>query len=354
MNLASSKLSWVAVLLLAGVTLASACTIPVFRYALDRWPADPYGLAVNEQWARSEAGEAVLREIGNLASRFQLVPGEKAPGEMDLLIPVHDAPPVWSGPLDLAKLTAMTDSPARRRIVAAILAGNSAVWVLVRGTDDARNAPFEARLKERLEYLASVAAIPRQDPFDPESRLGPGPALRVGFETVVLNRDDAREELLIKMLMGPEEERLRSSGAPFAAPVFGRGRVLGAYTDEQLDQEGIDELCLYLLAACSCQVKAQNPGWDLLLATDWDTELMGVAMAADAAVEQEGKHEAKAPNAERAHSEAVPEMVVFSNSAASVDVDVPERGAAAPAREVVLGIGLLALVFIWFGWRSGN
>ena len=60
------------------------------------------------------------------------------------------------------------------------------------------------------------------------------------------------------------------------APVFGQGRVLGAWTGETMDVEGIEEESFFLTGACSCEVKAQNPGWDLLLDVDWEKALRAV------------------------------------------------------------------------------
>jgi hypothetical protein len=74
------------------------------------------------------------------------------------------------------------------------------------------------------------------------------------------------------MLAGPNADEMGNHGTWLAA-VFGRGRVLGAWGARDFGDEQIDEICLFLLGACSCQVKQQNPGWDLLLDADWDTAL---------------------------------------------------------------------------------
>jgi hypothetical protein len=155
---------------------------------------------------------------------------------------------------------------------------------------------------------------------------------------VVVERKDPGEELLRRMMVGPKGAEYLADGTPFAGAVFGRGRMLGPFTAEQLDEAGIDEICLYLLGACSCQVKAQNPGWDLLMDTDWDTELMKVAMAETASVSN--------PSAQAATParSAEPKLVVIGES--SLHRPNP------PARELVLGLGLLALLLIWLGWKN--
>jgi hypothetical protein len=37
----------------------------------------------------------------------------------------------------------------------------------------------------------------------------------------------------------------------------------------------IEDISRYLSGPCSCQVKEQNPGFDLLLAVDWEARLFG-------------------------------------------------------------------------------
>jgi len=44
---------------------------------------------------------------------------------------------------------------------------------------------------------------------------------------------------------------------------------------KQLNAGLIEDLTMFLCGACSCQVKERNPGFDLLLATNWNIELYG-------------------------------------------------------------------------------
>ena len=57
---------------------------------------------------------------------------------------------------------------------------------------------------------------------------------------------------------------------PILVPVFGRGRALGAWPASKMDEDQITEAMQFLCGACSCEVKALNPGWDLLIDADWD------------------------------------------------------------------------------------
>lgn len=186
-----------------------SCTVPVFRYALDRWQGKP---------------------------------GEE---EQDL--------------------------PVLNEIADRILSGDSAVFVQIdSGNRDVDDAVFQ-RLAGRLQFFESVAELPEIDPNDPASQLGPGPDLVLRFSTIRLAPDDP----VVNLITGGDEI---PEGEVLIAPVFGRGRVLGAWPGSMMDEEGIDEVCHYLTGACSCQVKAQNPGWDLAMNVDWDERLLVAAL----------------------------------------------------------------------------
>ncbi len=255
--------------------IASACTVPVFRYALDRWPADPYRLEAPAGWMEGKAGAGLRKLLDENRTELEVLPLAEAGASARLLMP-GEGPAVWSGVLD-ENATALLVSPARQELVSRILAGESMVWVMVTSGDDHADRKFEGILNARLEYLQRVAAIPEQDPTDPESKLGPGPGLRVGFSFMKVNRDDPEEQVFLRMLAGPQGELLEKE-EPFGGVVFGRGRVLGAWPAGELNEEGIDEVSLFLLGACSCRVKFQNPGWDLAIALDWDEALLAAQM----------------------------------------------------------------------------
>jgi hypothetical protein len=261
--------------------IAGACTVPVFRFALDRWVADKFLLEVPGDWFDSDAGKAFEEELRESKINFELSASDVADGKARISYPQGAEFVLWEGDLEPESIVALANSPAREKVADLISSGESGVWVVVPGKDETKNAEFKKRLSERIEFLETVGEIPEQDLSDPDNHLAPGPELRVGFEMFEVKRDDPVESLFVKMLASPDGEELLASGEPFAAAVYGRGRVLGVWAADDLDDEGIDEVSLFLLGACSCRVKAQNPGWDLLMGVDWDEKLMAAAMAAD-------------------------------------------------------------------------
>ena len=65
---------WLVIFVLGG-GLALACTVPVFRYALDHWPPDAYRLEAPVSWINSDAGERfrkLIKESGAQVEMLQL------------------------------------------------------------------------------------------------------------------------------------------------------------------------------------------------------------------------------------------------------------------------------------------
>ena len=275
---------------------AGGCSLPVFRYALDRWQPDTFHLNVAQNQAQDPAVAKFLRNLGP-ASGLNLE-ADRIPDETSQLLRPDaadsDGPPPWTGTLDGAVLERFAESPARTKIVQEILNGASAVWVVVESGDaSADNQAVEA-LQKRLRYLQQVISLPAVDPHDLSSRPGPGPALEVKFSVLRVHglhlpSGDAHqtqalhpEALLLPVLAGPRSG-LAASREPWFAAVFGRGRVLGAWSAATFGDDQIEEICLFLAGACSCQVKRQNPGWDLLLQIDWDEKLRELGVPSPAA-----------------------------------------------------------------------
>ena len=262
-------------LVLTFARAAECCTVPVFRYALDHWEPDRYLLTAPANALENAALAPALRALrGNSPLNLELRTDAPANSPATLTFP-RSATPAFTGSLDAATLARLTNSPARREITRRLLAGDSAVWVLVESGPREASDAKAAAITKRLKFLEQVARLPVIDPNDPTSKLGPGPALRLGFSLLRVS-GTSDETPFLKMLAGPKADA-ELTHAPWLAVVFGRGRVLGAWPAADFGEEELEEACLFLLGACSCRVKEQNPGWDLLLAVDWPEELQAAA-----------------------------------------------------------------------------
>lgn len=287
---------------------ACACSLPVFRFALDRWPADTFRLLVAEEEAQEPAVSKFLRNFG-ADSGLNLEIQRTTEGPSRLLRPPHgDATEttLWKGKVESNWLQSLGEAPAAKELVRRLLAGDSAVWVLVESGNSPLDEAAAAALEKRLGYLQQAIQIPPADPNDLSSRPGPGPELTIRFSLVRIrpaaHAGEDSDALLRAALAGPQSG-LASTNQPWFAAVFGRGRVLGAWAAADFGNEQVDEICLFLSGACSCQVKRQNPGWDLLLKVDWEERLRAIGLAR----EQSAPNTATPPAAQSAAPSPAPE-----------------------------------------------
>jgi hypothetical protein len=280
---------------------ALACSVPVFRYALERWPAAPYDAYVFNRGPLAaphlkavealkaadrcvtlslvdlagkpdEAASAVWQRHGGAATPWMVVRYPSGLG-----IPID----AWSGRLTAEAAALALDSPARREVARRLLGGDCAVFLMLesgdRGADDAAARLVDAQLKvlEKSLELPKPEAGRWNDPvYDSK---GP-PALRVVFSLLRVARTDPAEGPFVRMLLGAKRDLDREAG-PLVFPIFGRGRLLDALAGPQINKDTIEEVCGFLIGPCSCIVKDQNPGMDLLMAVDWDAALAGEASA---------------------------------------------------------------------------
>jgi hypothetical protein len=123
--------------------------------------------------------------------------------------------------------------------------------------------------------------------------------LSYGFPILTVSPHEPAERLFIDMLLKSESDLYKHTDEPMVFPVFGRGRALGCLFGEYITERNIQDASAFLSGSCSCEVKALNPGVDLLIAAAWDQvvfdsfvedtplpELTGVMPDAPAQVEQ--------------------------------------------------------------------
>jgi len=302
-----------ALISLFSATVTNACSVPVFRYALERWQPDTFQALVLHRGSLSDEQKKLIdafeRSEGKNRANVELVTVDldaAPPPELlsllekqketelprILLMPppfTGSATPLWSGKLEdktsLASFNVQVDSPVRRETVKRLLAGDSAVWIcLESGNKEADDKAFKL-LDAQLAKLGKELKLPEQTPEDledPDSQVRfEKLPVRIAFSTIRVSRDNTQEKGLIDQLMKTEDDLLEESGKPMVFPVFGRGRALWAYIGAGINEENIAEAAQFLIGPCSCQIKRQNPGSDLLLTADWEGSLEGLIETKD-------------------------------------------------------------------------
>jgi len=267
---------------------AQACQVPVFRYALERWEPAPYSLTITPGRGGLSAGEQeIVEHLRHPQTPANLEIEIKPPAEkpsLALQCPLKrndDArQPIWQSELTPANAHALLDSPARGELRRRLLGGQTAVWVLLESGDAAKDAAAFATLGESMKIAQERLKLPegvitQDEANDPTKRrenadvLQSDLPLKIEFSMLRLSRQNAEEATLIAMLMHAEPDLGDYVKEPMVFPVFGRGRALEPLIGKGIHADNLLEAAAYLCGACSCEIKEQNPGIDLLMAADW-------------------------------------------------------------------------------------
>ena len=299
-------------------TAVSACNIPVFRYALENWRPDAYHVVVIYRGNLSQSQRELVTKLRG-ASSDEKEPAnlvvfdidldatdgaesnerEEIPqltkqailnhfGDTELSEPqvVAFFPPrgpvyekAWQGTLTADNVNSLVRSPVRTEITKRILDGQSAVWILLKTGDAAKDKMAEELLKKQLSIMNQEVSLPDQSLIEAEDEFRPDNPieLRVEFSLISIAKDDLKEKVFVETLLAIEPD-LVEYNEPIAIPVFGRGRTYYGLVGKGINPQMIEEHCHFICGACSCQVKQGNPGMDLLVAMDWTSRIIGTAM----------------------------------------------------------------------------
>jgi hypothetical protein len=278
--------------ILATASLALACSTPVFRYAIERWEADPYQLMVFTNGELTEAQQQVVSEfkiyerygfrqppllveqhdisaLSNTASAVWAdVSSNRAAPCVALLYPeaMHTDATVWNDDLTTNTLNRIVMSPARLETARRLLAGDSAVWLLIKGSDAEQTRTIHEMLDAKLRELETTVKY-NEDFLALAKEAGTEPP-KLKFSILEIDRNNPQEALLIAMLTKVSPDVASHSG-PIVVPVFGQGRAAVLMMDEYIAGQYIENVVQFLTGACPCEVKSMNPGFDLLIPVDW-------------------------------------------------------------------------------------
>lgn len=348
---------------------ACACNVPVFRYALERWKPDLYqAILFHEGPHSSDMTELVEllrksddrgRSLANV--QLQTVDLSNNPGDAStalwkshvgatapwLIVRYPSAlaldRTLWSAAADLANVRLLLESPARKELARRLLEGQSMVWLVIESGDAELDRTVVDRLETELKQLESTVKLPDESAQpggvltlpegQGESVLSRIP-LRVSFSILRVSREDAAEQGFLASILQTDEGLVAETG-PIVLPVFGRGRALQAFPGADLDSQMIREAVEFLCGACSCSVKAANPGMDLLLTASWDA-----AIGDD--------YEPVESNSEPSTLVPIPPGGRAAGQVSTVTVPAPVVTASAPGLLVVIAglIGLLLLASV--------
>jgi len=278
-------------------SLAFACSVPVFRYAMERWPADYYEAVLIHRGQMTEDDKQLLNELRQEDSETEdllnlrileldiattpeekvknLLMNEQLPETLPALVlwyPWHKGrtPPIWQGRLTPSTVAALLESPVRQKLAERLIEGQTAVWIFVESGNADKDKAALQLLEQELETVTrelkeETEAIPDE--------LGL-PEITYSFSILPVSRSDPNERMLLTLLLSSEPDLDEYSDKPVMFPVFGRGRALYALIGEGITSDNIRETIAFLVGPCGCEIKMMNPGVDILMAANWDAAAM--------------------------------------------------------------------------------
>ena len=148
---------------------------------------------------------------------------------------------------DFSSIDGLANSPLREKIASELLSGNLCAMLFLKSGNREKD---EAGLRVVRNTITA-------SPF--------GEIVSV----TVLDRNDEQEKHLISMLLNIEPD-LRDIHEPMLFGIFGRFRVLEPLLARGISEENINLMLGFLTADCSCLIKDNLPGINILCRDNWD------------------------------------------------------------------------------------
>jgi hypothetical protein len=291
------------------------------------WPPAPFFVFYMHQGETPAQDEKVNQLIAEMAEKgpavanLVLEPVDVSAGEVENLPkPVKDAweayagdepekaDPVhlvfssWgaklhTGRLDEPTVRAMVESPLRTKIGEHLRDGCATVLLFLPGSNEKENKRAEKVAKEVIAeagagnipvesgYLDATFGQPMppeseegeqpEDSLSEEERIAAASRLEIGF--LKADRSDEAEQWLVRSLVAMEDDLAELADQPMVFFCYGRGRAMPPYVGKGVNPENLAAEIQFLASACSCFVKDQNPGADMLIRWNWDATAEAMA-----------------------------------------------------------------------------
>lgn len=269
--------------ILLGMQINSiGCSTPVFRYALEMWPAYSYVIEIahdgNLNSAQQQAFDFLKNSVSpessaNLIIKEKVQTNGSEGAMIKLTFPDQHKilGAIWTGPLTMENAKKIINSPSRKAALEKIRRGDAVVWLFLESGNVIRDEKQYNLLTTELTRLSKELKL-SETATDVAGNLLDIKVVNTGvnFSLVRIDRDDPTEEVFIEMLLGTESDLRYFENVPLAFPMFGQGRILYALAGNGIKSKNIETACSTLIGWCSCTIKDDNPGTDLLFAADWE------------------------------------------------------------------------------------
>ncbi len=305
---------------LSWATVALPCNTPVNRYALYKWHASPYYIFHLRKGGDDSKGKPIQEGLKKFfTSDDHEAQGEKAEGkkvtnfsyvaiDIDNQEEFTQLPPkirhslqsvdeskypfylvvnprgreVYRGDLEVKDLALMADSPARQKMAKHLHDGCDGVLFFLPNED--KEASKKA--SEEVDKVIKLVA-PKEEGKKEEKKATSLDELIQGTDElsdsplnvtrITLDRKDPAEKWFIRFLYACEDMEEEDLKEPMVYAAYGRGRIMEPYLGGGIIADNLLMVIRFINGPCSCQVKDENPGVDLLTTWDWHTSAVKIA-----------------------------------------------------------------------------
>ncbi len=247
MKLLQTKLRIITLVLLAGI-ISLACSTRVSEWVLLNSPANQYTLVYFHNGPVGETvkkqNQVVAEKIKDANIQFKTVTRE---GIQEPYYGLYYEGRLFSAYKTVEELKGLTTSPLRENVAAELMAGKLCVMIYLR-------SGFSEKDEKGLRTLKSAI---ESSPF--------GKIITV----VELDRNSREEHHLASMLLNVEDD-LKDIPEPMLFGVFGRFKALEPLLGRGITEENVNLMIDYFKAECSCLIKDDLPGTDILFTGKWE------------------------------------------------------------------------------------
>jgi len=235
-------------MLILASLISLACTTKVSEWVLLNSLPDHYTLVYFHNVKINEAAiiqnASISNEIKSANIQFRNV------GKKDLEQPyyaLYYGNRLFNSYGDYKELRGLTSSPLREMIASEIMAGKLCVLLYLM-TDN------KAKDEKGLEAIQKALA---DSPF------------KDIITVVKLSQNDKTESHFVSLLLNVEDD-LKTIPEPMLFGIFGRFKALEPLLGKGITEENIKLMIEFLTADCSCLIKDNLPGTDILFTNRWE------------------------------------------------------------------------------------
>ncbi|PCJ59199.1 MAG: hypothetical protein COA79_10890 [Planctomycetota bacterium] len=276
-----------------------ACKTPVYKYALKKWGRDVYDIVkiydskksngrLNPKMEKAVLDMVKISSNGTSLTNVRLWPvdingdikkrfGDEVYKYYKNQLEYQKPPfyiifnpkrkPIYCGEFSEKDIPNLMLSPAREKLINA-LATQKVVFMLIASSNAEKNEAAKKILDESIKEGIKEELIVRKrrvkDLNDEEKKFKP---LEIIYVTIDPNDD--KEEWFKRQLIGISDE-IKDDDEPKVFGVVGKGYVFEkCLTKETLTNKDIIDHIIFLTGPCSCTVKKDNKGMDIITGWDW-------------------------------------------------------------------------------------